>query len=423
MEHKSTHLSIKKPEFLIKKYQLFKKDVLEKLDQFNIDEESFKAELNALEWVFVIDKELSDPLREQNVLEKKKYSHGFSPKLNTTYGPITSSSGFSDFSEEYLMEIKKSMQDKIKHFSSIPKFFKNFKNELMDTKWIIELMQKYNTQSLVEFEKLVYMASLDEEDLSTIELVFKSVKDSLERRLNEILCYRMATEFSIETQTDIFVKSVHSIFLDGLYRDFEIRSKIEGRYEKFETFPQNIVSEAMKQFSIFVEEKAKELQKEKNKQVLLKSSLASFLIFELIHPFSDGNGRSGRALFSFLQRKFSKGNILKPLHIPLNKTDKEADRLIVLGSIYHKVREKMQLVVFQHPKVIKIIKEIEEKSNKEIASESLNIKLRELYDLFITDEEVNNLLQTIETQSEKDDLQDTTWHSTNSILKEVFINK
>lgn len=47
-----------------------------------------------------------------------------------------------------------------------------------------------------------------------------------------------------------------------------------------------------------------------------KLAMKYYLFFEIIHPFNDGNGRTGRSLFTYLIRKFTEKNNKKSLNYP-----------------------------------------------------------------------------------------------------------
>lgn len=91
-----------------------------------------------------------------------------------------------------------------------------------------------------------------------------------------------------------------------------------------------------------------QLQNAKNDDEKLKIILKTHFDFERIHPFSDGNGRTGRLLifYSCLQE-----NILPPiiqkedknLYIAILREEKLDDFFILLRQVQAKEQERMEL--------------------------------------------------------------------------------
>jgi len=100
-----------------------------------------------------------------------------------------------------------------------------------------------------------------------------------------------------EPLTSKLVRELHASLMDHLAFDC-------GEYKtssnailgaKFEPAPPSRVPELMMQWADQTEWQTTNL----NNEALLEAIAASHIAFERIHPFSDGNGRTGRAIIAF----------------------------------------------------------------------------------------------------------------------------
>ncbi len=117
------------------------------------------------------------------------------------------------------------------------------------------------------------------------------------REIYEVINHSKAIDFILEYGEKIdsfFIKKVHDILMDNLSHD-------KGKFKEndnaiigadFETTPAYKVESEMKQFFDNLDYK---LSVEKD---IFKTLAQTHIIFERIHPFSDGNGRSGRLLIN-----------------------------------------------------------------------------------------------------------------------------
>lgn len=133
-----------------------------------------------------------------------------------------------------------------------------------------------------------------------------------ERDKKEVLNYYECLEFvsksakSKKKVTENFIKEMHSINLKGI-----LKGRLRGKYRE----AQNVIMNAATKDVVYMPPEAKDvgflmrslvkwINQEKDIHPVIKAGIAHYQ-FVTIHPFMDGNGRSARALATYLLYKES----------------------------------------------------------------------------------------------------------------------
>lgn len=141
------------------------------------------------------------------------------------------------------------------------------------------------------------------------------------RELNEVLNYKAYIRQMIEDLKDNrqidneYIKSIHKILCDNA---------IDGVAGKFKTIPNLVIGADFMPVAPYMVVSALEnwrldldyqLKNAKNNDEIIESILLQHIKFEHIHPFTDGNGRVGRALIVYSCLL----NNIVPVVIPVNE--------------------------------------------------------------------------------------------------------
>lgn len=162
-------------------------------------------------------------------------------------------------------------------------------------------------------------------DLLDLHFFINDVVNSFEfrnRKIKEFVAYRYTRSVPLETDIEVFILNIHSIIKnakdDNFYRKDFVKSNIDFNAPLSPGF----VPYAMERFGQYIEKRAHSGDTVNAE----KEALKFYVLFEILHPFADGNGRTGRALFVFLQRYFSDTGLNKdiPLHIPVARYELKA---------------------------------------------------------------------------------------------------
>ncbi len=142
----------------------------------------------------------------------------------------------------------------------------------------------------------------------TAHLLFDNMVPSSKslREINEILNHKKAFDFLLNYKGDISSKIIcklHSLVVQNTLKP-ELKSQIGG-YRTVQVFIRGVEFLPAKPSEVAKEMKSLILRYSKYKKDLHPLVLASYfhIVFEIIHPFVDGNGRVGRLLMNFILHK------------------------------------------------------------------------------------------------------------------------
>lgn len=138
-----------------------------------------------------------------------------------------------------------------------------------------------------------------------------------EREFYEVRNYRLVMPFFVESLkskealNSELIKEFHALIMKDLHDEAGHFKKLENMVvgANFEPTKPYLVPTAMKDWCENLEYK---LQNAKDSTEKLQAILESHIAFEKIHPFSDGNGRTGRLLIAYSCIE----NDLSPIIIP-----------------------------------------------------------------------------------------------------------
>ena len=167
------------------------------------------------------------------------------------------------------------------------------------------------------------------------------------RKIKEFVAYRYAMTAPKSDGVEKFIKNVHKIVSPNESSRKEVINK--GNYRPgyisndrnfFAPFPPQMVPSAISYLSTLLEDK----QKLKNVENIQKEALKTYILFETIHPFIDGNGRTGRALFVYIQKYLSdKENIgSRPIHMPIDRKETGGDNS---GSLDYRIGSEFKNII------------------------------------------------------------------------------
>ena len=287
---------------------------------------------------------------------------------------------------------------------------------------IKELLSKYNKSNVHElFEPGLEIKYSEIRDLSA---KIASVFEYRNRKIKEFVAYRYARSVPAETDSETFSLNVHRIVetrQDNAYRDGFIKNS-----DAFSApIPPELVPYAMGK----LRETIGSVRSSGGKIDEKKEALKSYILFEMIHPFDDGNGRTGRALFVYLQRHLSKERSMidVPIHIPIARyesgtiyprdTGGSKETLTRPGSVSLDVNTLLKRIL-QREDIIGLGKQLPGYfSDETMDQEQLRKKFDDLFEGVVKileseggDHHLNELLHVIEKQSSLDDMTSSDWN-------------
>lgn len=174
-------------------------------------------------------------------------------------------------------------------------------------------LQKYNKRNV--FDLLNDSSQITQDDLEDLAIELYMATVFRNRKILEFAGYAFSRSMPLNANISEFLRHANAVVRnesDG--KASLLRNKeIEGG--AFPAFPVQLLPHAVNAFARVVERE----NNIEDAQGRLRESARLFLLFEIIHPFEDGNGRTGRALFSYLQRRFSADQYAIPMHIPISR--------------------------------------------------------------------------------------------------------
>jgi len=141
----------------------------------------------------------------------------------------------------------------------------------------------------------------------TAHLLFNNIPPSKSmREINETLNHKEAFDFLLQHKADIdkkFILNLHKLVVKNTLKP-ELESQI-GKYRNIQVYIRGSTIIPSKPRDIPKEMKSLLLWYSRNKSTIHPLVLAAYIhgIFEMIHPFVDGNGRVGRLLINFILHK------------------------------------------------------------------------------------------------------------------------
>lgn len=180
---------------------------------------------------------------------------------------------------------------------------------------IKELLAKYNKTKV--YELLEPEFEIEKNDLWDLSYNIVSSFEYRNRKIKEFVAYRYARSAQLKMDIGEFTLNAHSI-LESKKEDTSYRKSFLENSDGFNApVPPNLVSYGMSKLN----ETIKNVEQSSDKKQIKKEALRYYILFEIIHPFEDGNGRVGRSLFVYLQRLFSDKKLIleKPTHIPISR--------------------------------------------------------------------------------------------------------
>lgn len=174
-----------------------------------------------------------------------------------------------------------------------------------------ELLERHDKERVAELLKPD--VPLTPEELKDVSTKIHETIEFRNRKIGEFLAYRFARKASSDIPIEEFLNEAHGIVQEKKERDLGYRH-LDMSGPMTVLFPTWAIPQAMRELGDRIERE----QVSTDKAHVQMQALKYYLLFELIHPFSDGNGRTGRALFVHLQKRFSEGHTDgRPIHIPI----------------------------------------------------------------------------------------------------------
>lgn len=278
------------------------------------------------------------------------------------------------------------------------------------TEYVSNLLKKYKKQKVSElFDP---ETGVDTDELYRMIIFIKDSVAFRQRKINEYVAYRYARVAPPYLDLEEFLCNVHRIFAPGSSEEInagfyrENATKIGGGYGivDYQEVPDFMhkFAEDDRSFSSGAREKKRE-------------ALRKYLLLEWVHPFRDGNGRCGRALFVYLQRKYGISDKDRILHIPIARREVGTDRADeapgeqILGSLSLTVSYK----------VTSIFTLLAEKERRGMSYEDMVTALNESS----LEKEIDELLDQIESQAVFDTRDSSDWKDIFNAAESALKNK
>ena len=188
-----------------------------------------------------------------------------------------------------------------------------------EIKVLEEIKEKYKKQPKGNFENryevftsdLTYNSTAIEGNTLTLQetaqLLFEGItpRKSM-REINEVLNHKKAFDFILNYKEDItkkFICNLHKIVVEDTLKD-ELKTQI-GRFRNLQVYIRGADWLPPKPEDVPKEIKSLLFWYSKNKEKLHPLIVSAYFHagFETVHPFVDGNGRTGRLLMNFILHK------------------------------------------------------------------------------------------------------------------------
>ncbi len=300
---------------------------------------------------------------------------------------------------------------------------------------IKDLLNKYKKNNL--YELLKPELEIDSSDLTTLAYDIEDAFEYRNRKITELVAYRYAQSAPVNIEIEKFITNTQSIVSDKNDKIGYRNDRIKNNKNFNAPVDAYFVPDLMSKFG-------KKIENQKtisNNQEIQEESLKYYMLFELIHPFLDKNGRVGRALFVFLQRRFSekKSNIdIQNIHIPIaryesgtiNKKEVSDTKYekSSLGSIALDVNELLTRFL-QDKKLVDIgEKLIEEtdflsiKQDREEIKNKLDVFIDDVFNFLNSEENSKKMKELVEVIKKLDSLDDLKKDDFNKIYESMKNN-
>lgn len=283
------------------------------------------------------------------------------------------------------------------------------------------VLKKYGKSSLTEL--LSTESGISQDDLELLAFGLSEGVVYRNRKINEFAGYVFARSAPLDSDMLQFIQSANAIVYDGSSGEKSVVRNTELEGANFPALPKALVQPAIASFAQFIEK----IEVMEDPEERLRQCTRLYLLLEVIHPFKDGNGRTGRTLFAYLQRRFSGDQYAIPIHVPISRltsgthTSKLSDRYdhASLGSLAADMFS-LSNKLLGDKKIMDVIKQtkseytdryVKKEDFEEIAGASREV-LNRLYQELCSEEsnvKLDRLLEAVKAQSEKEDLSDSEW--------------
>ena len=297
------------------------------------------------------------------------------------------------------------------------------------------ILQEYGKETISQLFDDDYI--IDENRFMRIEPVMVLASESFvyrNRKITQIVADRYARVAPLDIGVENFIQNAHTILgvdYPGRYGQDPIQIKGYRRVDMdsdkgfFAPLSHEMVASAVTELESYL----RNVEKTDDGLTKQKEALKAFCLFEIIHPFIDGNGRTGRALFVYLQRYFSKnqktGNV--PVHIPIARY--ESPETINIpdgkkpghpGSISFEVGDLVHDILSDQ-EMITLFEE-----QKEYFPQDVGLLVKNVISLLGSEKNnvlLDKLLGVIKTQSAVDDIKSEDLNLVYETMKEALKDK
>lgn len=298
-----------------------------------IDEESFKKMNN--HFLLALKSKIVKKAIEQVLLDRKNDFFDFMKR----YKRKNNTERCIDLNEEYIhSNLLYSLQ--YCPTQDLEKFKENnFQNEIFneDDLKLLELIKKYELPVSIKklLEKYKYQSllellekgkNIEVKDFITLYLSVKKILSFRKRKINAMHAYKYAQSAPLGKNIEDFIFEVHEL----LTRKRNYRKDSTKIGLLINVLEPKLIQPFMNGFVDQIENEPKDLDIDSAEILAMKY----YLLFETIHPFSDGNGRTGRALFTYLTRKFTQKNKKKIFNYPYIPIATNGSKSVVKGDEY-----------------------------------------------------------------------------------------
>lgn len=237
-----------------------------------------------------------------------------------------------------------------KHYNDVLSYWKEHKkdteadyNRLLSNFWLLNTCDSNN----IEEGKLNYHVTREVFEGSAISIAGVYPRDIIEANNSKLARRKVITNLlSSNPITPDLIKSVHATYMNGLYDDRRYESgERPGKY-KIHDYCVGISEEGSAPAE--VENDMLDLCKEVYDTVDDRSiEVAAYfhLVFESIHPFSDGNGRVGRLMMNYL--------LMLKNHPPINIFSEDKDTYYMALEVFDRTGEISGFVKFLKEQCVK----------------------------------------------------------------------